>query len=124
MADYVLADIARFDRTTIDEMVQWAEHNHRQCKYDKLLLALISETCEAFRAKYIPIVHESGLTIELVPLLLTVTGEPRLCEIGASGRLITGYYQLRPWDDWGAEVEPERTIITASEPADPSSSER
>jgi ribA/ribD-fused uncharacterized protein len=117
MADYVLADLATFRLEDIQEMIEWAESNHRDFGYDRLLLGLISETAAAFPFQYRPVVNERRLQVELVPLLFNMVGEPHLSEIGVGGRRIAGYYDGRTWDDWQGEVQTDRALITASDHA-------
>lgn len=50
----------------------------------------------------------------MVPLILKLDGEPKLCELGADGRLITAYFDHRAMDGWGAEVPQQRTKVLPS----------
>jgi Domain of unknown function (DUF4365) len=74
---FVMADFGAFPPTEIDEMVHWAEANHRAFRYDKLTLGLISETRDAFPISYKPSLVDRGLAVELVPLLLKLNGGSR-----------------------------------------------
>lgn len=57
---------------------------------------------------------DSGLPVELVPLVLRINGEPKMYDVGADGRFISAYFEHRTWDEWGAEVAQQRTQIPAS----------
>jgi ribA/ribD-fused uncharacterized protein len=114
MADYVMADLKSFPPTEIDEMVRWAEANHRTFTYDKFILGLISETIDAFPIGYRPKLLEPGLAVELVPLLLKLDNGADLCELGADGSLITSYFNHTAWDGWARPVEQQRIEISAS----------
>jgi ribA/ribD-fused uncharacterized protein len=114
MADYVTADLRQFDQAQIDEMIRWGEHNHKQYTYDKLLLGLISETSQAFPINYKPKSIHGGLSVEMVPLILTLDDELKLCELGADGRLITAYFDHRAVDGCGAEVPQQRIKVLPS----------
>lgn len=111
MADYLIADLRQFDHAQIDEMIKWGEHNHKQYTYDRLLLGLISETRQAFPINYKPKGTPGGFTVEMVPLILRIEDEPKLCELGADGRLITSYFDRRAMDGWGAEVPQQRIKV-------------
>jgi hypothetical protein len=114
MADYVTADLRQFDQAQIDEMIRWGEHNHKQYTYDKLLLGLISETSQAFPINYKPKSIHGGLSVEMVPLILRLDDELKLCELGADGRLITAYFDHRAVDGCGAEVPQQRIKVLPS----------
>jgi ribA/ribD-fused uncharacterized protein len=122
MADYIMADLQQFDLAQIDEMIRWAEHNHKQYTYEKFILGLVSETRQAFPIDYKPRSTHAGLTVEMVPLILRLNDEPKLCEIGANDRLITAYFDHRPVDGWGAEV-PQQRIQVLSPLSEASSSQ-
>ena len=114
MADYITADLQRFDSAEIEEMIRWAQHNHKEFGYERFLLALISETSQSFPIPNIPKVAEAGLTIEMVPLIFKLDDQPRLCEVGSDGRLITYYFDHRAFDGSGAEVPLQRSEMPAS----------
>jgi ribA/ribD-fused uncharacterized protein len=114
MADYVMADLKNFPSTEIDEMVHWAEANHRAFTYDKFTLGLISETREAFPVPYRPRLVDQGLAVELVPLILKLDDGAELCELGADGSLITSYFDHTAWDGWARPVVQQRIEISAS----------
>lgn len=124
MADYVVADLQQFDQSQIDEMIRWAEHNHKQYTYDKLLLGLISETRQAFPMNYKPKRTHGGLTVEIVPLILRLDDQPKLCEVGADGRLITAYFDHHALDGCGAEVPQQRIQILPSALAEATPTQR
>lgn len=114
MADYVTADLLQFDHAQIDEMIHWGEHNHKQYTYDKLLLGLISETSQAFPINYKSKGIHGSLVVEIVPLILRLDDELKLCEVGADGRLVTAYFDHRALDGCGAEVPQQRIKILPS----------
>jgi ribA/ribD-fused uncharacterized protein len=114
MADYVAADLQSFDVESINEMIRWAEYNHKKFGYDKFLLGLISQTPDAFPFRYTPALADQSLRVELVPLLAHFDDTPELNEMGEAGRLIASYHDEHSWDDFGQEVEPRRIVLPAS----------
>lgn len=104
MIDYVMSGIEGFDEAQVCEMAHWAEHNHRQYGYTRFVLAFISETPVHLRQIPDPI-PIPGVTVEYVPLLLDLSGQPRLSEVGEDGRLIAFYDGGDALDDWARTVE-------------------
>jgi hypothetical protein len=104
MIDYVISDIEGFDNAAVQDMLRWATYNHQQYGYERFLLAFISESPEQLRDIPDPI-PIPGVTIEYVPLLLDLRGEPKLSEIGKDGRLIAFYDAGEALDDWVRSVE-------------------
>lgn len=104
MIDYIMSDIEGFSSEKIQEMLHWAEYNHRQYGYERFLLAFISEVPKFLQHIPEPI-SIPNITIEYVPLLLDLRGQPRLSEVGIDGRLIAFYDQGDILDDGVRSVE-------------------
>lgn len=104
MIDYVIAGIDGFDEAEIREMLRWASYNHSQYGYRRFLLCFISEATHLLEKIPDP-TPIPGVTVEYVPLLLTLRGEPRLSEVGKDRRLIAFYDAGESLDDGANTVE-------------------
>lgn len=109
MIDYILSDIEGFKSEEIKDMLRYARSNHDQYGYTHFLLAFISESTALFKGIPEPEVI-SGVTIEYVPLLLELTEEPKLSEIGQDDKRIAFYDQGEQLDDWAMPVQNIRKI--------------
>jgi hypothetical protein len=105
MIDYVIADIDGFDEAMIHEMHRWAEYNHQQYGYTRLLLAFIAETTHLLDSIPDP-TPIKGVTVEYLPLLLDIREQPRLSEVGSDGTIIAFYEGGKFLDDWAGLVKP------------------
>jgi hypothetical protein len=104
MVDYVMAGIGGFDAAEVREMIRWAEHNHREYGYDRLLLAFIAERVDLLDSLPDPD-SIPGVKVEFVPLLLDVREQPTLREVGKEGKIIAFYDNGETLDDWVGQVE-------------------
>lgn len=104
MIDYIVADVNGFNKEAIEEMHRWVDYNHQQYGYNHFLLAFIAEATELLKEIPDPIPMK-GVTVDYVPLLLDLHGQPRLSEVGVNDTLIAFYEQGDVLDDWAGMVE-------------------
>lgn len=112
MLDYVLSGVGEFNSGEVDDMLRYAASNHSAYGYKRFLLAFISESPALLKRMPEP-KSISGVIVEYVPLLLDLTGEPALSEVGRDGRLIVSYDGGDPLDANASTVEFSRKIRTA-----------
>ena len=104
MIDYVVADVDGFDEAEIKEMHRWADYNHSQYGYTRFLLAFIAESTHLLKKIPDPL-PINGVTVEYVPLLLDLRGQPKLSEVGANDTIVAFYEHGDVLDDWAGTVE-------------------
>jgi hypothetical protein len=109
MIDYVLSDLAGFHETEIADMHKYAAYN-AQWGASKLVLAFVSEIIDLLDNIPDPKPIE-GVSVEYVPLLLRLSGQPQLHEVGRDRKLVDFYDWGEPMDGWANPIVSMRKCV-------------